>query len=94
MGFIKESRSNNRAGLIVAFRGQVNTKNYVNTDSIEEAINYNAEEMLSVINYAKKIYFERPADWDKMVVRGMKQDFSWNSSARQYEGLYSWMINW
>lgn len=40
MGFIKESRSNNRAGLIVAFRGQVNTKNYVNTDSIEEAINY------------------------------------------------------
>ncbi|MBR6670510.1 MAG: starch synthase, partial [Ruminococcus sp.] len=56
--------------------------------------NYNAEEMLSVINYAKKIYFERPADWDKMVTRGMKQDFSWNSSAKQYEGLYNWMINW
>ena len=56
--------------------------------------NYNADEMLATINYAKKIFFERSADWDKLVSRGMKKDFSWNSSAKQYEGLYNWMINW
>lgn len=56
--------------------------------------NYNAYDMLNVINYAKKIYFENRKDWDKISKRGMKKDFSWSSSARQYEGMYSWMINW
>ncbi len=54
--------------------------------------NYNADEMLGVINYAKKVYFEQRSEWDKMVKRGMDTDFSWNSSARQYEGMYSWLI--
>lgn len=40
MGFIKETYSNNRAGLIVAFKDIPNTSTYVNTDSIEEAIEY------------------------------------------------------
>lgn len=40
MGFIKETYSNNRAGLIVAFKDIPNTSTYVNTDSIEEAIKY------------------------------------------------------
>ncbi len=56
--------------------------------------NYNGEEMLGVINYSKSIYFDHRKEWDNMVKRGMETDFSWNSSARQYEGMYSWMINW
>ena len=56
--------------------------------------NYNGDEMLNVINYAKKVYFEQREQWDKMVVRDMEADFSWNNSALQYEGMYDWMINW
>lgn len=56
--------------------------------------NYNGDEMLGAINYSKAVYYDHRAEWDKMVVRGMEADFSWNSSARQYEGMYSWMINW
>ena len=56
--------------------------------------NYNGDEMLGVINYSKHIYYNHRDQWDKMVQRGMEADFSWNSSARQYEGMYSWMINW
>jgi starch synthase len=56
--------------------------------------NYNGDEMLGTINYSKHIYFNHRKQWDKMVQRAMEQDFSWNSSARQYEGMYSWMINW
>jgi starch synthase len=56
--------------------------------------NYNGDEMLGAINYSKSVYYDHRAEWDKMVVRGMEADFSWNSSARQYEGMYSWMINW
>ncbi|MDE5558268.1 MAG: glycogen synthase GlgA [Ruminococcus sp.] len=56
--------------------------------------NYNAEEMLGVINYSKHIYFNHRDQWDKMVYRGMTTDYSWNSSAKQYEGMYNWIINW
>lgn len=56
--------------------------------------NYNGDEMLNAINYSKKVYYENRKEWDKMVKRCMEKDFSWNSSARQYEGMYSWMINW
>ncbi len=56
--------------------------------------NYNGDEMLGAINYSKSVYYDHRKEWDAMVKRGMEADFSWNSSARQYEGMYSWMINW
>ncbi len=50
--------------------------------------NYNAHEMLGIIRYAKSIYETKKRDWNKIVERGMKADFSWNSSAKQYEEIY------
>ncbi len=50
--------------------------------------NYNAHEMLNTIRYAEQIYYDRKRDWNKMVERAMKEDFSWNNSTRQYEQLY------
>lgn len=50
--------------------------------------NYNAQEMLDTINYSKKVYFERRQDWNNIAMRGMRMDYSWNRSARIYEGLY------
>ncbi len=50
--------------------------------------NYNAHEMLSIINYAKKIFYHDKAAWNGMQKRAMEKDFSWNSSAREYEKLY------
>ena len=51
--------------------------------------NYNADEMLKIINYAKKVYFERRPAWNNIAMRGMKKDYSWNRSARIYEDLYN-----
>ncbi|MBP3889104.1 MAG: glycogen synthase GlgA [Cellulosilyticum sp.] len=51
--------------------------------------NYNAHEMLGIINYSKKVYFENQEAWNNMVSRGMKKDYSWNRSARVYEELYN-----
>ena len=56
--------------------------------------NYNGDEMLGVINYSKSVYYDHRGEWDKMVKRGMEADFSWNSSARQYQGMYNWMLSW
>ncbi|MDD6488755.1 MAG: glycogen/starch synthase [Clostridia bacterium] len=50
--------------------------------------NYNAEEMLAAINYAKTVYFTERDKWNGIVWRGMKQDFSWGKSAGRYAELY------
>lgn len=54
--------------------------------------NYNAHEMLKIINYSKKIYFENRQEWNNMVMRGMRMDYSWSRSARIYEDLYSHLV--
>ncbi len=54
--------------------------------------NYNAHEMLNTIRYAQQIYYDKKRDWNKMVERAMKEDFSWNHSTRQYEGLYQSLL--
>ena len=50
--------------------------------------NYNAHEMLSTVRYAEQIFYDKKRDWNKMVERAMKMDFSWKNSAAQYELLY------
>lgn len=54
--------------------------------------NYNAHEMLDAINYAQHIYFDKKREWNKMVERAMKADFSWKASAKKYEEMYDWLI--
>lgn len=51
--------------------------------------NYNGEELLNTINYAKHIFYDCRKEWDQMVLRGMKTDYSWVNSARKYEELYN-----
>ena len=50
--------------------------------------NYNAHEMLGTIRYAISVFHDRKKDWNGLIQRGMKQDFSWNRSAGKYEALY------
>ena len=51
--------------------------------------NYNAHEMLSVINYAKSVFYDKKREWNKLVDRGMAMDYSWKTSALLYEELYN-----
>ena len=50
--------------------------------------NYNAHEMLGTVRYAEHIFYDKKREWNKMVERAMKADFSWKVSAKQYEELY------
>lgn len=54
--------------------------------------NYNGEEMLSVINYSKKVFYEDKKNWNKIIDRGMAKDFSWKNSAKRYEDVYNYLI--
>ena len=49
---------------------------------------YEAGLLLDAINRAKTLYFEHRDCWDKMVLRDMEKDFSWDTSAKQYKDLY------
>ena len=37
--------------------------------------NYNANDMLNVINYAKSVYFNYRENWNQIIKRGMETDF-------------------
>ncbi len=56
--------------------------------------NYNAHEMLGIVNYAKNIYYNRKREWNKLVDRAMLTDYSWNASARKYEELYNNLLGY
>ena len=53
--------------------------------------NYNAHEMLNAVRYAKDVYYNHRREWNKIIDRGMAMDFSWKTSAKQYEELYKYM---
>ena len=54
--------------------------------------NYNAHEMLNTIRYAKHVFQNKKREWNKMVDRCMLTDYSWESSARKYEALYTKLL--
>ncbi len=65
---------------------------YENTGTGFSFTNYNADDMLHVINYAKQIYFEKKRQWNQIIDRGMTRDFSWNVSAAKYRILYDYLL--
>lgn len=56
--------------------------------------NYNAHEMLTVIRYAERIFYDKKREWNKLIDRAMAKDFSWNASALKYQELYDWLIGY
>lgn len=49
---------------------------------------YNADDMIHVINYAMRTYYDNRKAWDNIVKNAMKEDFSWEASADKYISLY------
>jgi len=48
---------------------------------------YSAPRMIEAIRRAFQLYQDRP-QWEKLMVRGMTADFSWNRSAKMYLQMY------
>ena len=51
-------------------------------------LTYNASDMLYAIERAVGLYRDYKDDWQKVVLNGMKKDFSWSTIANQYIDLY------
>ena len=65
---------------------------YDNTGDGFSFTNYDAGDMLNVINYSKKVFYENKRQWNQIVDRGMAKDFSWNVSMEKYAGIYRWLM--
>lgn len=50
--------------------------------------NYNAHDMLNTIRRAVDFYYNRKDIWKLIVERGMRTDFSWDKSAKEYKRMY------
>jgi len=50
--------------------------------------NFSSNEMLDAIDRALAVYNEKHEEWEKLIIRALKSDFSWNRSAKKYEELY------
>lgn len=50
--------------------------------------NYDPQELLRTINYAKEVFYNQKKSWEAMQLRAMNEDYSWASSAKQYEEIY------
>ena len=55
--------------------------------------NYNAHDMLHVIERACDYYHNHKDVWQLLQQRGMSCDYSWNNSANRYMELYSLLMN-
>ena len=53
--------------------------------------NYNAHEMFATINYAIAVFKDK-GKWNQVVKNAMTSDYSWKSSAKQYQEVYKKMI--
>ena len=62
---------------------------YENTGTGFSFSNYNAHEMMGTVRYAEHVFYDKKRDWNKMVERAMKADFSWKASAEKYQQLYN-----
>lgn len=65
---------------------------YENSGTGFSFTNYNAHDMLHVIELAKEVYYKKKENWEAVVRRGMEEDFSWDRSAAVYMELYEKMI--
>jgi starch synthase len=66
-------------------------------DTIDESTGFKFQEytgaaMLAAVRLAVAAYQDRTS-WAMMMVRGMRKDFSWSASAREYSGLYDTLLN-
>ncbi|MDC7278323.1 MULTISPECIES: glycogen synthase [Pseudobutyrivibrio] len=65
---------------------------YMKTGDGFSFANYNGDELLNTVNYSKFVFFDKKAQWNKMVERGMNKNYSWSVQKEKYENIYNYLI--
>jgi starch synthase len=70
---------------IVAYNPETGTGNGITFGSV------NAQDMIGAIKRTVKLYLDKE-HWNTLVANGMKSDFSWKTSSKEYMKLYKDML--
>jgi starch synthase len=54
--------------------------------------NFNSNALYNKLNKALSIYYNKPKIWRQLQINGMKKDFSWDKSAKEYLKLYKKLV--
>lgn len=52
-------------------------------------LDFNVREFEDTVNRAMHVYFEKPDEWEKLVVKALESDFSWKKPCLAYLKLYN-----
>ncbi|OGF24047.1 hypothetical protein A3H09_01825 [Candidatus Falkowbacteria bacterium RIFCSPLOWO2_12_FULL_45_13] len=55
--------------------------------------NFNSDEFYKTLETALEIYYHQPKVWRQLQLNGLKQDFSWKKSAKEYLKLYKKLLS-
>ncbi|MBO6047061.1 MAG: glycogen synthase GlgA [Erysipelotrichaceae bacterium] len=55
--------------------------------------NYNAHEMLNIIDYALYIFYDYPEKWDGLVERAMQAQLDWDKSSDEYLRVFNSLLD-
>ncbi|MBG9980210.1 glycogen synthase GlgA [Facklamia sp. DSM 111018] len=54
---------------------------------------FNSRTMLNTIYFALEVFYDHPAQWEKLMKQAMKENFSWENPAKQYLNLYQELLS-
>lgn len=81
-----------RYGSVPVVRSTGGLKNTVNKRVGFTFKKFNSTEFYNILRKALAIYYHQPKIWRRFQADGMKQDFSWTKSAKEYLKLYKKLI--
>ncbi len=55
-------------------------------------VNFNAHELLFTVQAAVRLYEDDRKTWDSLAVHAMREDFTWDASAKKYIALYESLL--
>lgn len=76
-----------RYGTVPIVRATGGLDDTIDVDTGFKFTDYSGAALLSALELARTVYRDR-RDWEAMMRRGMKKDFSWKTSAAEYSSLY------
>lgn len=53
---------------------------------------FETDDFYVALSRAINVYYKKPRDWKKLQINGMKKDFSWDKSAKEYLKLYRKLV--
>ena len=67
------------------------------SDTVDRTVGFSFKQFSQVqfnqaINQALKVYYQQPSKWQRLQINGLKKDFAWEKSAKEYLKLYQKLI--